>query len=227
MTALLIFSIALMAAILLSELADRSVLSTAVLFLVAGFAVGRSGLNLIPSHPQNPWVQGIAELALCSVLFTDGMRASVRDIAAAWKLPGRALLLGLPLTLLATALLAHVLAGVPWLSAFLLGAILCPTDPVFAAAIVGRKEIPSRLRFLLNVESGINDGLALPIVLALLAIVGHDDIAPLRLGGELLWGVALGVIIPWTLCRLHPRVQKTAANRLFCKSSGGTLPSWK
>ncbi len=203
MTALLIFSVVLMVAILLSELSDRSVLSTAVLFLVAGFAVGRSGLNLIPSEPHDPSIQIVAELALCSVLFTDGMRASIHDITSAWKLPGRALLLGLPLTLFGTAFLAHTLARIPWLSAFLVGAILCPTDPVFAAAIVGKKEIPSRLRFLLNVESGINDGLALPIVLALLAIVGHGEVAPLRLGGELLWGVALGVIVPWPICWLH------------------------
>lgn len=203
MTTLLVFAVCLVLAVLVSELADRSVISTAVLFLFAGFIAGRSGWNLIVSHPQDRWVQTIAEMALCSVLFTDGMRASVRDIAKAWRLPGRALLLGLPLTLIVTALLAHWLAGIPWLAAFLLGAILCPTDPVFAAAIVGRAEIPPRLRFLLNVESGINDGLALPIVLALLAVIGHDDVAPLRLAGELLWGVTLGVIVPWSICRLH------------------------
>jgi NhaP-type Na+/H+ or K+/H+ antiporter len=168
MVLLLVFAITLVAAILLSELADRSILSTAVLFLLAGFAFGGSGLNWIPNNPREQWVQQVAQLALCSVLFTDGMRAGVRDLVAAWKLPGRALLLGLPLTLLATALLAHWLAGVSWLPAILVGAILCPTDPVFAAAIIGRDEIPGRLRFLLNVESGINDGIALPIVLALL-----------------------------------------------------------
>ena len=91
---------------------------------------------------------------------------------AAWRLPGRALLLGLPLTLALTAVFAHYIAGLPWLESFLLGAILAPTDPVFAAAIVGREEVPGRLRHLLNVESGVNDGLALPIVLVLLAATG-------------------------------------------------------
>lgn len=124
---------------------------------------------------------------MCSVLFTDGMRAGIRDITAAWRLPGRALLVGLPLTLLITALLGHALAALPWLIALLVGAILCPTDPVFAAAIVGREEVPARLRFLLNVESGINDGLALPIVLGLLGVVGHESAGFLRLSAELLW----------------------------------------
>lgn len=69
-----------------------------------------------------------------------------------------------------TAALAHFVAGLPWLESFLVGAVLAPTDPVFAAAIVGREEVPGRLRHLLNVESGLNDGLALPIVLVLLPV---------------------------------------------------------
>ena len=203
MVLLLVFAITLVLAILLSELADRSILSTAVLFLAAGFAFGGSGLNWIPNDPREQWVEQVAQLALCSVLFTDGMRAGVRDLVAAWKLPGRALLLGLPLTLLATALLAHWLAGVSWLPAILVGAILCPTDPVFAAAIIGRDEIPGRLRFLLNVESGINDGIALPIVLALLAVIGHETPALLSFGGQVLGGIALGALLPWAICRLQ------------------------
>lgn len=200
---LLVFAITLMGAILLSELAGRSILSTAVLFLAAGFLTGPGMLNLITGDPHDPFILRMAQAALCSVLFTDGMRAGIRDISAAWQLPGRALLLGLPLTLLLTALLGHVLAGMPWMIALLVGAVLCPTDPVFAAAILGREEVPGRLRFLLNVESGINDGLALPIVLALLGVVGHGESEFLQLGGELLWGVALGVGVPMALCRLE------------------------
>jgi NhaP-type Na+/H+ or K+/H+ antiporter len=64
------------------------------------------------------------------------MKVGLSDLRRAWRLPGRALLLGLPLTLLVTALLAHYIAGLPWLQCFLLGAVLAPTDPVFAAAIV-------------------------------------------------------------------------------------------
>jgi NhaP-type Na+/H+ or K+/H+ antiporter len=203
MMALLVFAVTLLVAILLSELAGRSVLSTAVLFLVAGFAAGADMLNLIPVNPHEKVVSRLAELALCSVLFTDGMRASIGDITKAWRLPGRALLLGLPLTLLITAALAYVFAGLSWAIAFLVGAILCPTDPVFAAAIVGREEVSARLRFLLNVESGINDGLALPIVLALLGIVGHQDASFLQLGMELLWGIAIGVLLPLLICRLE------------------------
>lgn len=100
------------------------------------------------------------------------MRVGFKDLRSAWRLPGRALLFGLPLTLALTAVFAHYIVGLPWLESLLLGAILAPTDPVFAAAIVGREEVPGRLRHLLNVESGVNDGLALPFVLVLLALTG-------------------------------------------------------
>jgi NhaP-type Na+/H+ or K+/H+ antiporter len=168
MLAVLIFAITLLVAVLLSGLARRSVLSTAVLFLASGFILG-GALGWVVLRPDEPVVARFAELAIFSVLFTEGMRVSVGDLTSAWRLPGRALLFGLPLTLIATASLAQWVAGLPWGDSLLLGAILSPTDPVFAAAIVGREEAPGRLRHLLNVECGLNDGLALPIVIALIA----------------------------------------------------------
>ncbi|MGH8162811.1 MAG: cation:proton antiporter [Rhodanobacteraceae bacterium] len=200
MSALLIFSITLFVALLLSDLANRSVLSTAVLFLVAGFLVGPGGLNYLHFDHDDPIVRHLAELALFGVLFTDGMRAAIGDLIRAWQLPGRALLLGMPLTLMATALLAYFLAGTTWIEALLLGAILSPTDPVFAAAIVGKKEIPGRLKHLLNIESGVNDGLALPLVLICLSIIGNYKAGYVGLGMELLLGVAIGVAVPWIAC---------------------------
>ncbi|MEO8439803.1 MAG: cation:proton antiporter [Spartobacteria bacterium] len=203
MTALLIFAIALFLALLVSDLADRSVLSTAVLFLLAGFLVGSGMLNFLPLTHDSPIVKHLAELALFSVLFTDGMRAGIRDLVNAWRLPGRALLLGMPLTLVATALLAFYLTGVSWIEALLVGAILSPTDPVFAAAIIGRKEIPGRLKHLLNVESGVNDGLALPIVLICLSVIGHYEAGYAGLATELLLGIGIGIAVPWLACWLR------------------------
>ena len=203
MVALLTFAIVLFLALLVSDLADRSVLSTAVLFLAAGFLVGPGMLNILHLTHDSPVVMHLAELALFSVLFTDGMRAGIRDLINAWHLPGRALLLGMPLTLIATALLVYFLAGVSWIEALLIGAILSPTDPVFAAAIIGRKEIPGRLKHLLNVESGVNDGLALPFVLICLSVIGHYEAGYAGLALELLLGVAIGVIVPWIACWLR------------------------
>ena len=202
MTVLFVFALTLLVAVLVSELADRSVLSTAVLFLVAGFLAGDGMFGVIESRPDNPVVASFAELALFSILFSDGMKVGVRELATAWRLPGRALLFGLPLTLLGTALLGRLVVGLSWAEALLVGAVLSPTDPVFAAAIVGREEVPARLRHLLNVESGLNDGLALPIVVAMLAVVGGGDAHLLGILGEVGLGVALGVAIPLAAIKL-------------------------
>ncbi len=203
MTAVLIFALVLLAAVLISDLADRSVLSTAVLFLLAGVAAGEGFIGVVALRPDAPAVALLAELALFSVLFTDGMRVGIKDLASAWRLPGRALLLGLPLTLVGTALLAHWIVGLPWADSFLLGAVLSPTDPVFAAAIVGREEVPARLRQLLNVESGLNDGLALPIVVAMLAVVGSEHFSPWEVLAEVAMGIGIGIAVPWAAIRLE------------------------
>jgi NhaP-type Na+/H+ or K+/H+ antiporter len=116
------------------------VLSTAALFLAVGFVAGSVGLLDLTSG--DPLVSHLAELALFAVLFTGGMRVAARELAAAWHLPGRALLLGLPLTLVLTALLAHFVAGLPWAQSFLLGAVLSPTDPVFASALSAARRCP-------------------------------------------------------------------------------------
>ncbi len=202
MVLFLVFAATLLAAVLLSGLAERTVLSTAVLFLVVGFLAG-GVTNFLTIRPEDPLTIRLAELALFAVLFTDGMRVGVRDLAYAWRLPGRALLLGLPLTLLFTAVLAHFVAGLPWLASFLVGAVLSPTDPVFASALVGREEVPLRLRRLLNVESGVNDGLALPIVVVLLAVASQQEVEAVTIAEELALGVVIGVVVPWIALRLE------------------------
>lgn len=199
----LVFAATLMAAVLISGFAHRSILSTAVLFLAVGFVLGIEPVGALTISATDPSVDLLVQLALFSVLYTDGMRLGVRELGSAWRLPGRALLFGMPLTMLLTAALAHWLVGLDWLHAALLGAVLSPTDPVFASAIVGREEVPYRLRHLLNVESGVNDGLALPVVVALTSIAGAEEVHYLMLAEELIGGVVLGVAVPWLAIKLE------------------------
>jgi NhaP-type Na+/H+ or K+/H+ antiporter len=110
--------------------------------------------------------------------------------------------------------LAHLIVGIPWANAFLLAAALSPTDPVFAATLVGRAEVPYRLRHLLNVESGLNDGLALPVVVVLLSVVAGGTIHPVRLAVELSGGVALGFGVSWVAVHLE-RLKPFAATTLY------------
>ncbi|MFI8323860.1 cation:proton antiporter [Streptomyces sp. NPDC085529] len=195
-----VFGAALLVAVLLSGLAARTVLSTSLLFLVGGALVSDGFLGLIHITPESEIVAVTADLALFAVLFTDGMHVSFAKLRANWRNPARALGLGMPLACVGMALVAHYLVGLDWTTSFLVGAVLAPTDPVFASAIVGRKEVPARLRELLNVESGINDGLALPVVLVLIAAAGPNTAGAEASYGsialELGLGLAFGVLLP-------------------------------
>lgn len=196
MILVLAFGVVLMTTVALSGLAARSVLSTALVFLVAGALVGPGLLGLIEVSPHGPVVGTLADLALFTVLFVDGGRLSVHRLRNGWRLSGRALGLGMPLTLVLVAVAAHFLVGLDWTTALLVGAILAPTDPVFASAIVSRSEVPARLRTLLGIESGVNDGLALPFVLVLIALATGTDAGLGTIALELVLGVTFGVALP-------------------------------
>lgn len=215
MTLALAFGLVLLISVSLSGLAARTVLSTALLFLVAGALIGQGGFGLVDIPSNGAFVTGLADLALFTVLFTDGQRASLPSLKEGWRLSGRALGLAMPLTMVGIAVPTHFLTGLDWTTSFLIGAILSPTDPVFASAIVGRTDVPLRLRRLLNVESGLNDGLALPFVLIFLATAANRDTDFGGIAIELVAGLALGVAIPaaialaWRLKVLtaEPRLQ--------------------
>ncbi|BCI91292.1 hypothetical protein NIIDMKKI_64980 [Mycobacterium kansasii] len=193
MTLILAFGVVLLISVSLSGVAARTVLSSALMFLVAGAVLGPGILAWDKIGPNDPLVATLADVALFTVLFTDGQRANLQELRENWSLSGRALGMGMPLTMIGIAVPAHFLAGLNWPTAFLVGAILSPTDPVFAAAIVGRSDIPQRLRRLLNVESGLNDGLALPFVMIFLATAQGAGSELVKVGIELVLGLALGV----------------------------------
>jgi NhaP-type Na+/H+ or K+/H+ antiporter len=211
----LAFGVMLLISVSLSGIAARTVLSTALLFLVGGALLGPGGFGVVNYTAQDEIVAVLADIALFTVLFTDGQRASVPALREGWRLSGRALGLGMPLAMIGIAIPAHFLVGLDWPTSFLLGAILSPTDPVFASALVGRTDIPLRLRRLLNVESGLNDGLALPFVLIFLALAKHESshisevLLELVLGLVIGVGVAALVALAWRLPILtaEPRLQ--------------------
>ncbi len=201
MTVVLVFSVVLVMGVLLSGFAKRSILSTAVLFLIAGFIAGGDVLGWVPIAPDDMLVERFAELALFSILYTDGLHLGASKLVRNWRLPGRALMIGLPVTVVLVALLARWITGVAWADAWLLGAALSPTDPVFAAALVRSRTVPERLRHLLNVESGLNDGLALPLVIAALALQSGEGVSAWSAAGDAVLGAAMGVGIAWLIVK--------------------------
>lgn len=203
MTLFLIFAITLVIAVLISEIAEKSVLSVSVLFLGAGFMAGRHLFGDLPPLPPD-LLRRIAELALFSILFTDGMRTrGLKTVSDSWRHLGRALLLGMPLTIAVIGLLGVSLLHISWTQAFLIAAVLSPTDPVFVSAVFRFEHVPVPVKRILNIESGLNDGLALPIVILLLSHLGGTGGATGSSLLELLLGIAFGVFIPWIIIALQ------------------------
>jgi NhaP-type Na+/H+ or K+/H+ antiporter len=199
---LLVFALALFAGVLISCKARESILSVSVLFLIAGGIIGLGGWGV--AKPNRELLYEVAELALFSVLFTDGMNTGgVKKVVSHWHLTGRALLLGMPLTIAAIAAIAHWLLGVRWAASFLAGAILSPTDPVFASSLFRFGAVPARVKSVLNLESGLNDGLALPAVLITLNMLSHQPQGLGKIIEEMLLGLAIGVVVPWAGIKLE------------------------
>jgi len=177
-------------------LAHRSVLSTSVLFLVGGVLLGGSVLGVVEVDPSSELVYWTTEVALFVVLFTDGMRIPARDLRSTWRVPVRLLAVGMPLTMVLIALAAHVVLGLGLVGSILLAGILAPTDPVLAEAIIGQETIPLPLRRSLNLESGLNDGLALPVVVLTLSVVVPQTESWTSVLVDLVVGVVVGVVVP-------------------------------
>jgi sodium/hydrogen antiporter len=159
----------LMVGALLSGLARRSVLSLAAVFVLAGFLLGKGATDVLAFKADSAFVRDLAAVALIVILFRDGLEVDGELLQRQWHLPVRKLVIAMPITAAIVALLARWLLSLSWTEAFLLGALLSPTDPVLSSGVVTNPRVPPTIRHSLNLESGLNDGLALPAVLALAA----------------------------------------------------------
>ena len=120
-------------------------------------------------------MQDLALVALIVILFRDGLEVEAEMLQKAWRLPLRKLVVAMPLTCVIVAVATHALTGLGWTECFLVGALLSPTDPVLSSSVVTNPRVPRIVRHSLNLESGLNDGLALPAVLAFMAIAAGDE----------------------------------------------------
>jgi sodium/hydrogen antiporter len=174
-TAVVVLGALLVLGALVSGVAHRSFLSLTALFVVAGFVLGHGGLEVLDFDQQSGFVSQLAIVALIVILFRDGLEVESEMLQRAWHVPVRSLVIGMPLTAGIIALAAKLLTDLSWTESFLLGALLSPTDPVLSSSVVTNPRVPRLIRHSLNLESGLNDGLALPPVLALAAALRLDD----------------------------------------------------
>jgi NhaP-type Na+/H+ or K+/H+ antiporter len=207
---LLVFGGLLLAGALVSGLVHRSFLSLTALFVLAGFALGEGGLEVLELDPASGFVSGLAIVALIVILFRDGLEVEAEMLQTAWRVPLRKLVLAMPITAAIVAVTAHALTDLGWTECFLLGALLSPTDPVLSSSVVTNPRVPRLVRHSLNLESGLNDGLALPAVLAFSAAlrIGEDEFTWWKFVlQDVTLGFAFGVAIGYAASRLLPRTR--------------------
>ncbi len=204
---LAVFGLLLVGGALISGLAGRTFLSLTAAFVVVGFALGEGGLEVLELAPTSQFVQGLAVVALIVILFRDGLEVEAEMLQEAWHLPLRKLALAMPLTCVFVALVTHALTDLGWTESFLVGALLSPTDPVLSSAVVTNPRVPRLVRHSLNLESGLNDGLALPAVLAFTAAAaGDDDFVWWQFVlQDVLVGAVSGLAVAFVAARLMPQ----------------------
>jgi NhaP-type Na+/H+ or K+/H+ antiporter len=153
---------------------ERVNVSGAMFFTSAGLLVGPV-LGLLELQVDGEQVKVLAEITLTLVLFADASRISLRALRHEFAVPLRLLGIGLPLTILAGALAgAVVVPGVSFAEALVLAIVLACTDAALGQAVVSDERVPSRIRQGLNVESGLNDGLCVPLFFIAIAIAETD-----------------------------------------------------
>ena len=203
--ALIAFVVLLLVWSLVSGRVERLDVTGPIVFVAAGLFLCNGPWAVVDVAIDSHAVHGLAEVTLALLLFADAARVDPDDLRHSAGLPTRLLAIGLPITFaLGFGLAAALFTDMPWELAALLGAALAPTDAALSASIVADESLPQTIRRALNVESGLNDGIATPVVTGLIAAsatvigVGFIDEAASGHGTgaliDLVGGVAVGVI---------------------------------
>ncbi|MBW3625196.1 MAG: cation:proton antiporter [Armatimonadetes bacterium] len=179
----------------------RLPLTTSMLYLAIGFALGPVGYGLLHVDPlrHSAFLERLTEVAVIVSLFTAGLKLRMPFSNPLWLLPLRLAFISMALTVGLIALVGVTVLKLSWGAAVLLGAILAPTDPVLASDVQVRDPgDKDRLRFTLTGEAGLNDGTAFPFVMLGLGLLGLHEIGE---GGwrwlavDVLWAIGGGLVI--------------------------------
>jgi NhaP-type Na+/H+ or K+/H+ antiporter len=200
-TSLVVVAAVFLAYAVLSRRLDGTSLTAAMVFVGAGFVFGSEGLGWLDIEGGQSAVRTLAEATLVIVLFTDASRIDLRALRREYVVPARLLGIGLPLTIAAGAVAAGlVVPNVTWAEAIVLAIVLAPTDAALGQAVVVDEALPSSIRQGLNVESGLNDGLCVPLLAIALAVAQADagettGVHAARVAAEAIgWGLVGGVL---------------------------------
>lgn len=206
---------------------DRSVLTLPIIFMCLGYALSDQLRAAAPADVMHEGKRLLAEITLVLVLFSDASHVRFSQLKHNWRLPGRMLVIGLPLSIAMGTLVTWLISPEGGIAmALLTAAVLTPTDAALGQSVVTSASVPEKLSETINVESGLNDGLVLPFVLlgAILATAGmagaNTDGLALNAALQIVLGPLAGVFIGWSVARLMDFAQ---ARRLIAASAEGVV----
>ena len=198
---LAIVALSLLAVATVSRRLSGSPVTAAMLFVAIGLLVGPKALGGIDLESSSATVRALAEATLALVLFCDASRIDLRQLRLDVGLPVRLLGIGLPLTIaLGTIAAVGIFDQLSVEEALILAVVLAPTDAALGQAVVTEPRIPMRIRQGLNVESGLNDGICVPLLFAAVAVadveseISHGRSAGTLLLEEIGYGIVGGVV---------------------------------
>ncbi len=196
--ALVAVLVCVLVAAAISRRIQGTIVTLPMVYTVLGLILSGRVLGIIEVDLENKFIQIIAELTLILVLATDASRINVRSLIRDHSLPTRLLAIGLPLMMLFGTILAAIFfAELTFWEAAVLGVILSPTDASLGQAVVTNPRVPVRIRQTLNVESGLNDGIAMPFLLMALnlALAEESPLGQSHFLGRALTLIVLGLVV--------------------------------
>lgn len=211
---------------LFSRAISTSILTLPILFTLLGLALSGSLKETVPPEFVSGAKTGLAEITLILVLFADASRVRFRRLVLEWQFPARMLIIGMPLTIaLGTGVAFWLNPAAGLATALLTAAVLTPTDAALGQSVVASPDVPEHLGETINVESGLNDGLAFPFVLlsATLASSALGESGPGSLALDALVEVILGPLAGIAVGWLSARAMDWSQDRGYMLESAGAV----
>jgi NhaP-type Na+/H+ or K+/H+ antiporter len=204
---------------------EKTPINGAIVFTAFGLIFGPLGLGMLKLDVDAEFLRTLAELTLALVLFTDAASANLTTLKHSYRIPQLLLMLGLPLTiLLGFGVGVLLFKDLTFLEIAILATILAPTDAALGKAVVSNNSVPKKIREGLNVESGLNDGICVPVLFIFLALIsssGDETSTPMLalklLAEEIGIGIAVGVVLAFLSARLIK----------LCASKGWVTETWR
>ncbi|BHH84468.1 cation:proton antiporter [Desulforhopalus sp. 52FAK] len=155
---------------------EKTPINGAFVYTAFGLLLGNTGLGLLGFEINEEGLRVIAEITLAVVLFSDAANSDFSVLKKNLGYPKRLLLIGLPLTILLGFIAGAILfSDLSWIALAVLATMLAPTDAALGKAVVSDEAVPAPIRQSLNMESGLNDGICVPVLFAFLAIASGDE----------------------------------------------------